>query len=236
MVGRNRITGAPSAASGPALGQTRVRVLETLQQASRPRSAAEVAAELGLHVNTARFHLQALVGDGLVERASSTTGQPGRPTVEYRASADAPAVGQRSYRLLAEILAGHLAAHSRHPSRAAAAAGAEWGRSLAGPPEPFVRVSAARAARQLLAVFEAEGFAPELEGAQRPRALRLHHCPFREIATRHGEVVCSLHLGLARGLLAQLGAPFTATEVTPFVTATECVIELGRSPGAEDQS
>ena len=71
-------------------------------------------------------------------------------------------------------------------------------------------------------------FQPELtdDGS----AIRLHHCPFHELATRQQDIVCGIHLGLLRGALEQLGAPLEATRLVPFVTPRLCLVELGVRP------
>ncbi|MDR3080298.1 MAG: helix-turn-helix domain-containing protein, partial [Streptomyces sp.] len=57
---------APDAAT--ALGKSRARVLDLLRAAGRPLGVQEVAEQAGLHPNTARFHLDALVDADLVSR------------------------------------------------------------------------------------------------------------------------------------------------------------------------
>ena len=65
-----------------------------------------------------------------------------------------------------------------------------------------------------MATLDDIGFAPEPVTAGRQRRILLHHCPFREAAEEHREVVCTIHLGLMRGLLAELDAPIDATGST----------------------
>jgi predicted ArsR family transcriptional regulator len=72
------------------------------------------------------------------------------------------------------------------------------------------------------------GFQPELVAGG--SEIRLRHCPFHELARDRPEVVCSIHLGLIRGALQQLGAPEEALRLVPFVTPTLCVVEIGPRP------
>jgi predicted ArsR family transcriptional regulator len=69
------------------------------------------------------------------------------------------------------------------------------------------------------------GFAPETR-AGHTRQIRLHHCPFREVAVDHRDVVCAIHLGLMQGLLAELDAPVDAERLEPFVEPTLCIAHL----------
>jgi predicted ArsR family transcriptional regulator len=213
------------------LGRTRTRVLEELRAAGSAVAVASVARRLGLHVNTARFHLDALAAAGLAERSVEESSGAGRPRVLYAATADSAGLGRRSYRVLAEVLAGHLATRARRPDVSALAAGREWGRSLAPRPAPLERVSADAAVRALLDVLGGIGFLPEVVPDAGGTQVRLHHCPFREVAAAHGQVVCSLHLGLMQGLLGGLGAPVAADLIEPFRAPTWCAVRLRPSGG-----
>jgi predicted ArsR family transcriptional regulator len=210
------------------LGRSRTRVLDELQAAGSSVGVADLARRVGLHPNTVRFHLDALAEAGLAARTVEPAARAGRPRVLYSATPDSAGAGRRSYRLLAEILAGHLAAHARRPAGTAVEAGREWGRSLARRPAPFQDVAAANAIGQLVDVLDDIGFLPELVtgGDDGGTQIRLRHCPFREIAAAHREVVCSVHLGLMQGLLADLHAPVTAARIRPFVTPSSCTVVL----------
>lgn len=109
------------------LTATRGRVLETLQNADRPLGAAAVADRVGLPPNTARVHLDALVGATLGSAAREDTDHPGRPRVPYTDQPNTASVDRRGYRLLAEIVTGSLARTNPHPGGAALVAGHTWG-------------------------------------------------------------------------------------------------------------
>jgi predicted ArsR family transcriptional regulator len=213
-----------------ALGHTRSRVWVLLQGAADPLAVTEVADRMGLHANTARFHLDGLVDAGLVERAIEDRGVPGRPRTLYSANSDAAITGRRSYRLLTEILASLLASQ-RQPAKAAMDAGNAWGRYLVSKPAPFEHVDSASATRQLVSALDDIGFAPEAVTAGRKRRILLHHCPFRDVVESQGEVICSIHLGLMQGLLGELDAPLHAERLEPFVEPSLCVAHLGPRPG-----
>jgi predicted ArsR family transcriptional regulator len=194
---------------------------------------AEVAKSVGLHPNTARFHLDGLVEAGLATRQAEGREQPGRPRTLYAAAPGSERAGRRSYRLLAEILTSYLAGQVRHPAQAALDAGTEWGRYMARRPAPFRKVTAEQATAELAEVLDEIGFAPQPVQAGRKRQVLLHHCPFREAAEEHREVVCSVHLGLMQGLLDELDAPVQAEQLDPFVEPSLCVTHLApRTPRA----
>jgi predicted ArsR family transcriptional regulator len=75
------------------------------------------------------------------------------------------------------------------------------------------------------------GFAPEAVTTKSERRVLLHHCPFHEVARAHPEVPCSIHLGLMRGLLGELGAPVTVARLEPFAEPGLCVTHLATPPG-----
>lgn len=208
------------------LGRTRSKVLEELQLAGTPVGVAILAERLGLHPNTVRFHLDVLVRAGLAERSAEPTARPGRPALQFSAAPDSPTAGRRNYRVLAEILTAQITANSPDPTTTALAAGREWGRSLARRPSPTRPTDAAEASRQLDRVLTDVGFRPRLVGRGRRRRVELHHCPFRELAATTGDVVCSIHLGVMQGLLAELDAPLQADSAEPFVGPSLCLIHL----------
>jgi predicted ArsR family transcriptional regulator len=208
------------------LGRSRTEVLELLRTADGPLGVRDVAQRTGLHPNTARFHLEALVGAALAIRETEDRETPGRPRIGYRAVADGPA-GRRRYRLLAEMLTSMVAATMADPGDAAEAAGREWGAYLAEQPPPYQRLTAAEAIAKLTAIMEEMGFAPRESGdGDGEYRLSLRQCPFREVAQLHRNVICSLHLGLMRGALDRMRAPVTADRLEPFVEPTVCVASL----------
>ncbi len=209
------------------LGRSRSDVLEMLRAANGPLGVREVAQRMGLHPNTARFHLEGLTEAGLAVRETEDRETPGRPRIGYRAVADGPA-GRRRYRLLAEMLTSLIAGTMPEPGKAAEAAGREWGAYLTEQPPPYQKLSAEEAIEKLSAIMEELGFAPQAEAGDHDGQHRmcLRQCPFREVAQHHKDVICSLHLGLMRGALARMRAPVTADRLDPFVEPSLCVARL----------
>lgn len=201
----------------------RAEVLGLLRASDGPLSAADVAAATGLHVNTARFHLDALVEGRLVERTSEARDQPGRPRILY--AAQGPIPGPRSYALLAEMLTGLLASFP-DAGPAAVAAGQAWGRHLVERAAPSEQLGEADAVARLNRLLDAIGFEPEVRTTDSGSEVCLRHCPFREVAAKHNDVVCAIHLGLMQGALSELQAPVDVASLEPFVTPNLCVARL----------
>lgn len=206
-------------------GASRAHVLETLRTAGGPLSVTELAARVGLHPNTVRWHLDQLVRAGWVTHRNESTSSRGRPHVLYTARTDAHRDDENAgYRLLADILAGYLADTDPDPAAAAADAGRAWGRYLTGRPAPFTRLSPAAVQARVVELLDELGFAPEPDRGSGSVTLRA--CPFREVAEAHPEVACAVHLGLMQGALAELGVPAESARLEPFVTPRRCRAHL----------
>lgn len=185
-------------------------------RAHGPIRIAEAATGLGLHPNTVREHLEALVEVGLVDRTAGGAAGRGRPAALYRPSAADPAA--REYAGLATALAGHLARTSADPQRAAREAGTEWGRELI---DGGVDAETRRAILDRLARL---GFDPHDDGPQRGIALR--RCPLLDAAKRYPAVVCQVHLGTVEGMLERLGTPSAGTQLNAFAEPGACRLFL----------
>lgn len=205
-----------------------------LRAAEGPLGVTAVAERVGVHPNTVRFHLDALVAEGAVHQQVAQPAGPGRPRTVYAPRPGMDRGGARSYRLLAQVLVSRLAAAGPDAAADAAAAGREWGRFLVDPVPPFRRPAAAEAAGRLTALLDDLGFAPTAEpgteAGAAPERIRLRHCPFLELAEEYGQVVCSVHLGLMQGALAELRAPLTATGLRPFAEPGSCLALLAPAP------
>ncbi|MER6926503.1 helix-turn-helix domain-containing protein, partial [Streptomyces spiralis] len=113
--------------AGPsAVGESRAHVLDVLRATSEAVGVREVAEQTGLHPNTARFHLDTLVKEGLVERRTEGRGRPGRPRTVYHAAPSPVPAGRRSYQLLAQMLTGLITQTVPQPAQAAVDAGEAW--------------------------------------------------------------------------------------------------------------
>lgn len=221
------------AGSPVAVGRRRAVVLGVLHSAPGPVPAREIAERTGLHLNTARFHLDRLVADGLAVRAAegsaggAARATPGRPRVLYAAAGPGP--DPRSYALLAEMLTG-LVAELQDAGPIVTRTGRAWGRHLVDRPAPSERLDATEATARLVRVLDGIGFRPQAEVVPTGVHLLLHHCPFREVAERHANVVCGMHLALIEGALDELRAPLRVTGLDPFLGPNLCRARLAPEP------
>jgi predicted ArsR family transcriptional regulator len=214
--------------SARGLGPTRTRVLALLQDSGAPLTAAASASQLGLHVNSVRFHLDALVADGLAVRTRQDRSSPGRPRVLYAPAAGAPAVAHRSYRLLSEMLTTFIADAVPEPAAAAEKIGRAWGRALAPVRAPADPSGEAEALASVIDTLDGIGFDSHVVESADRLDLHVSHCPFLEVAEDHHDVVCSVHLGLMRGILEQHDDVLRATGLEPLVEPSLCIAPLAR--------
>ena len=183
---------------------------------------ADIAEQIEVHPNTVRFHLEALMADGRVERVEPDRKRQGRPPLMYRAARGMDPGGSRRYRLLAEILTFGLL-DDRDASVRALEAGRAWAGRIAG----ARKTPGARAALDRLSgLLEDLGFAPQRMDADERVRFGLRHCPFLELAEGASAVVCPIHLGLMQGALETWGAPVTVDRLEPFVEPDLCLAHV----------
>lgn len=205
----------------------RDEVLAALRASDEPLSILQIAQRTAVHVNTVRFHLEALVDGGQVEQAESERTGPGRPALRFRAHRGMDPAGPRSYLLLAGALAAGLNTDP-HPVDRAIEAGRAWGRQAAEP-APQGRIGDAEAIDRLEAILDDVGFAPEQRSAGEQRQIGLRHCPFLELIDTQSGVICPIHLGLMQGAMAAIDTDVTVERLDPFVEPDLCLAHLGRA-------
>lgn len=187
---------------------------------------AALAEAVGLHVTTARFHLEVLERAGLVSRAVERAGRPGRPRMVY--AAVEPAEANPGHRRLAEALAAGLCADPDAGRKWAERAGRQWAEREV---PASTDLSWDEGTEQVGELFDQLGFAPRLVDDSHTRHIELDACPFRDLARAYPQVVCTVHAGLLRGALHQLQMPSATAELRPFVTDELCIADIPRSGG-----
>lgn len=214
----------------PGASTRRDQLLRLLRDSSEPRSIAGLADELGIHPNTVRFHLNALVQAGIVEQATAATGGPGRPPVLFRAARRMNPDGPTNFQLLADIMTSYFTASTDEPGATAVELGRQWGSSLVKC-RPGREPSGPQALAALTEVLAEVGFAPEPPSGRGQPQIRLRHCPFYALIGTHGEAICGLHLGLMQGALAAIRGPMIVCGLDPLVEPDLCVAHLSAADG-----
>lgn len=223
-----------------------------LHVASQPQpvSREQAATAIGVPLHTAKFHLDRLVEEGLLEvefrRLSGRTGPgAGRSSKLYRRSSRQFSVSlpERRYELAAEVLASAIESSLRHTvpiAKAVSEAAAAQGRCLAqgsgsgaggfaggsvSRPSPDCEDSGLEQTARVLA---RHGYEPRISGGE----LRLANCPFHRLAIEHPELVCGMNLDLIGGVIEGLDVRTVTAELAPQPGFC-CVKVLERAPGSD---
>jgi predicted ArsR family transcriptional regulator len=209
---------------------TRRHLLRLLDDAGLSMEVGDLAKLVGLHPNTVRGHLELLRHAGMVTRSSESRSRPGRPKMLYRsAPRRARSPGSEGYQFLSEVLASYMQAHLADPAAAAEEAGRAWGHHMVDRLEPFARLDPTEVVRHIVTALAELGFAPEEQHEGTRIMVRLHDCPFREVARTRSDVVCSVHLGILRGMAEELGGSVEVEDLRPFVEPSLCIASLSTS-------
>ena len=188
----------------------RRRLYQYVERQPRAVSRDEAAEAVGVNRALAAFHLDKLVGLGLLKaeyrRLSGRSGPgAGRTSKLYRRSRHefAVSVPHRDHELLARLLAGSFEAGAGVSPHAETAR--VYGRSLGsrartrmqGDPEP------ARLVQCVEAVLESLGFEPYRAS---PGEVRMRNCPFDPLSRLYPPLVCGIGQALMSGIVQGVGA------------------------------
>ena len=91
-------------------------------------------------------------------------------------------------------------------------------------------LSITEAVDEVAGLFDEMGFEPDVVHSGDEAQIRLRHCPFRSVAAAHPEIVCSMHLGIIRRVLSDVGAPDVPARLEPFVEPSLCIAHVGPAP------
>jgi predicted ArsR family transcriptional regulator len=188
-----------------------------------PVSRDEAAAGVGVPRHKAKFHLDKLADDGLLETEfARRTGRQGpgagRPAKLYRRAARELAVTlpERRYELAGQLMARAISdarSEGRPVAETLRRAARDRGRWLA---EAALRGAGDRPSQPALlaaarGVLDDEGYETQSD----PAGLTLANCPFRALAAEHTALVCGMNLAIMEGLLERLGRLRSAAVFDP---------------------
>lgn len=205
-----------------ALGDnTRYAIYLELARSPLPLTTADIAEALDLHLNTVRPHLERMRDVGLLRVDTEARGGVGRPQHRYSLAADAPSLGLEPspFPTLARMLL-RVAADAGLERGDVTDAGREQGRHDAS------QWDHGAVALDALIVEQAKlGFDPAVVEHDDHATMGFAHCPFRDLAEAHPDLVCGLHCGLVEGFLDA----FDDAEVERFHTIVDrnpCQVDL----------
>ncbi len=199
------------------------RVLDLLENSTRPLTVGQITEGTGLHANTVRSHLALLQEMSRVEAVPEPRTRPGRPKLLYRAVPRGEAADP--YRVLAAELAAGISAEDVGVSPGVAA-----GRRLARTQREKVapaggEVTPEDSIGMAVDGLEVLGF----ETATDPLGDRLYlsNCPFADLA-RQDRAICRLHREMLQGFFSELDSGVTVRRLDVFVKDDLCVAHLDR--------
>jgi predicted ArsR family transcriptional regulator len=188
-----------------------------------PVSRDQASDALGIARHTAKFHLDKLAEEGLLDtdfkRLSERRGPgAGRPTKLYRRSSRQLSVTlpERRYDLAAQLLASAIddaITDGTTVTDALNTAAADWGRTVGD----RARADAgARPSRERLLTSTCEalakyGYEPHRVGGE----IVLCNCPFDPLAREHTQLVCSMNPDLTRSMTESASRAGGAAEPAP---------------------
>jgi predicted ArsR family transcriptional regulator len=200
-----------------------------------PVSREHAASGVGVPHHVAKFHLDKLEEDGLLEaeyrRPPGRSGPgAGRPTKLYRRAARHIAVSlpERRYDLAGHVLAEAVSAAQRAGlpmDRVISEAADAAGRALLGQQgRPGQQTDPLSTAAEALAVT---GYEPRLADGR----ITMTNCPFHDLAASHRALICALNLDLINGLLGALAPTGLSATLDPSPGRCCVVVTTVPTPG-----
>lgn len=208
------------------LSTERRLILTLIRRKKMPVRVQAVANELRLHENTVREHLDGLVLSHHARRISIPSIGRGRPSYGYEALNDFISQVEpeaREYASLAMVLAKQLALTKGNTKANAVSAGEEWAKVFRSS-EIHSSLRPLQVRKRLIEVLTSLGFSPKSH--PRKNLIRLETCPLLAAAREEPDVICSVHLGLIRGLVAQSGMKAGDVKLTQFAERGSCHLTL----------
>jgi predicted ArsR family transcriptional regulator len=185
-----------------------------------PVGREQAAAGVGVARHVAKFHLDRLVTDGLLDveyRRPPGRGGPGagRPAKLYRRAGRDLAVSlpERRYELIARVLAeGVEAATDGAPLVGALETAARAaGRAAVDAVRSDHEVGARAPLHAVASILARHGYEPRVQGS----VVTLGNCPFQGLARSHPDLVCGLNVHLVEGLVEALDGNTLQTRLDP---------------------
>ncbi|MDO4760568.1 MAG: helix-turn-helix domain-containing protein [Corynebacterium sp.] len=196
-------------------------VLATYREGAR---VTDIADHLGMHINTARGHLDELVEKGAVHTMSAPSSGRGRPSLIYKARVPDNRIVANEYLSLIQVLGQHLDATD---SETIQNLGQQWAKKMAASYSSGLEgVSEGEEYEfeDLVANLTRMGFDPEVcTGANGEVSVCMHSCPFIDDSGSLGEAICDLHRGM---MLYHTSRSGLEARLLPLKTGGSCVLEI----------
>jgi predicted ArsR family transcriptional regulator len=200
-----------------------------------PVSRDQASDALGIARHTAKFHLDKLAEEGLLDisfkRFSERRGPgAGRPTKLYARSSRQLSVilPERHYDLAGQLLATAIensAAQGSTPADALKVVAADWGRQVADQARASAgpESSPERLVTCVCQALAENGYEPQRTNG----TIVLRNCPFHALARQHTELVCGMNLNIMDAATERLEETRLAARLQPAPDRCCVVLDAG---------
>jgi predicted ArsR family transcriptional regulator len=219
-------------------------VLDVLQSFPHGARSAELAEKLGMHVNTARGHLDELVSRGAVRVSSTQAEGRGRPSLIFQVRVPDNRAVVNEYVALVEVLTSALAdtgVLTPETLEQARQLGRDWARRMNE--EGLTPATEEDVLEQLYIKLRDMGFdpmiTPPVDESGGHGQLSLHSCPFvTEGRPRPSAFVCAIHEGFLQentGSCPGTGTGPVSLTLLPYADGGACVVRVNKSEEAPQE-
>jgi predicted ArsR family transcriptional regulator len=199
---------------------------------TEPVSRERAAAGVGVALHVAKFHLDKLVDDELLEfdyrRPPGRRGPgAGRPSKVYRRSAREVAVSlpERHYELVGRLLAEAVTRSQLEGEpvagglrNAAQTTGCSLAEKILG--RTGHKVDQTKLQDAVMTELEGQGYEPRRE----PDGIIMVNCPFHSLAVEYTDLICGINLAIMQGLLDGLEGSGLEAKLDPV--EDQCCVRL----------
>lgn len=199
-------------------------VLDVIHQFPSGARVPDIATALGIHVNTARGHINELEEKGAIKRVKVRPTGPGRPYIVYKPRTPDNRLVAHEYVTLINALCSQLNTLSENPQLTAEIVGRMWAEGAV----PAPAHSAEDPIDIVMEKFQLLGFDPTKDECD---TIRFSSCPF---ATTNGTVnplVCAIHQSMLQEAGHTLGL---SLKLTPLADNGTCRVAVSAAPKRND--
>ncbi|WP_156907801.1 helix-turn-helix transcriptional regulator [Corynebacterium freiburgense] len=202
-------------------------VLETIRGFEHGAKASDIAAKLGMHINTVRGHLDELSDlQAIVTEREKTHGR-GRPSVIFHARIPSGSEVLSEHAALVHALVDHLGdPHDPKVQETATDIGREWARKIERSGKTWSTPE--EAAKALTRALRQLGFDPGTRFTRNEcTVIDVHACPF--ITSDHrppNPLICAIHEGFLHEALGPYGQGIAHIQLLPMAKPNCCQVLL----------
>ncbi|WBT09786.1 hypothetical protein PAB09_05710 [Corynebacterium sp. SCR221107] len=203
-------------------------VLEVLKRFPQGAKVGEIAEAMGVHVNTARGHLDELLDRNAVVAVPTRSPGRGRPSLLYSIRVPDNRTVANEYVSLIGILTSYLEeSDSEEAHKAAREIGRRWGSRLRE--DGLFSQDTPTALKAIKSHHTQMGFDPKVENQRSEDAsensltMHLNSCPFMAQGTTPSPIMCAIHRGVLDEMLKTTSAE---ANLEPFTSSGPCTLTL----------